>query len=347
MEAERMHQYGIFAEEDRLEKLSKLGDCLERLSFINWESFRSTLNAVLVKPKKTNGGRPAYDYVLMFKILILQRLFNLSYDQAEYQINDRMSFMRFLGLGLGDPVPDAKTIWLFHETLVKAQIIEDLFQEFTCWLDCEGVITHKGTIVDATFVDAPRQRNTRDENKAIKAGEVPAEWKQPNQAHKLSQKDTDARWAVKNKETHFGYKDHTKVDADSKIITEYSVTSANVHDSNEFVDFINETDQTVYADSAYAGRELKESLPSTIEYCVHEKGYRGHPLTDEQKQSNREKSKTRARIEHVYGFMTGSMHGITIRCIGMARAAFNIGLTNLTYNLCRYCFIKHREQVMG
>jgi IS5 family transposase len=257
--------------------------------------------------------------------------------------------MRFLGLSLGDRVPDAKTIWLYRDTLTQKNVIEELFSLFNRQLESQGIITHTGTIVDATFVDAPRQRNTREENKTIKAGDIPEEWAEntPEAAHKLAQKDTDARWAVKNKEKHYGYKDHTKVDADSKIITDYAVTNAAVHDSNEFVDFIDGTDKVVFADSAYAGREIAEKLPKNVENSIHEKGYRNRPLTDEQKESNRNKSKIRARIEHVYGYMTGSMKGITVRSIGSQRAGFNIGLTNLVYNLCRYSILKRQRLSVG
>ena len=344
-----MMQLGIFTEETRLEKLSKLGDSLEKLNIIDWDIFRPTLNVAFMKEHKGCGGRPPYDYLLLFKVLILQRLFNLSDDQTEYQINDRMSFMRFLGLSLGDKVPDAKTIWLFRDTLTQAKVIEELFRLFNRQLDSQGVITHTGTIVDATFVDAPRQRNTREENKIIKAGEIPEEWTEstPKATHKLAQKDTDARWTVKGGEKHYGYKDHTKVDADSKIITDYAVTNAAVHDSNEFVDFIDQTDKAVYADSAYAGREIAEKLPENVANNIQEKGYRNRPLTEGQKESNRNKSKVRARIEHVYGFMTGSMKGITVRSIGRQRAGFNIGLTNLVYNLCRYSILQRQRLRMG
>ena len=252
-----------------------------------------------------------------------------------------MSFQRFIGLSLGERVPDAKTIWLFRDTLTQSGMIRDLFLTFNGMLAAKGIITHTGTIVDATFVDAPRQRNNRDENKQVKNGETPEEWKK--NPHKLAQNDTDARWTKKNDETHYGYKDHVKVDTDSKIITEYATTSANVHDSNEFTEFLNEEDKVVYADSAYVGKEI----PDHVENRVCEKGYRGKPLTDEQKASNRKKSKTRCRIEHVFGFMTGSMHGITLRSIGIERAAFNIGLTNLVYNICRYTILKQKEVCTG
>ena len=329
-------QLNLFAEETQLAKLSKLGDSLERRNVIDFESFRPTIGKAFVKEHKSNAGRPAFDSVMMFKTLILQRLFNLSDDQTEYQITDRISFLRFPGLSLGERVPDAKTIWLFKDTLSKSGVIDTLFSQFGAMLESKGIITHTGTIVDATFVDAPRQRNSREENRQIKNGEVPDEWEE--NPHRLAQKDTDARWTKKGGETHFGYKDHTKVDAESKLITDYSVTPANVHDSNEFVDFIDETDREVYADSAYTGKDL----PGHVKNRVHEKGFRGHPLTVGQKESNREKSKTRSRIEHVFGFMTMSMRGLTLRCIGIGRATFNIGLTNLIYNMCRYAFLRKR-----
>ena len=341
-------QIGLWDESLRLEKLSKLGDSLEKLNHaINWEQFRPKLTKVFKKQAKGAGGRPPYDYVMLFKVLVLQRIYNLSDDQTEYQINDRMSFMRFLGLGLGDRVPDAKTIWLYRDTLTKANVIRELFDLFNAQLEDAGLITHTGTIVDATFVEAPRQHNHRDENDDIKQGKIPEEWKKPENIHKLRQKDTDARWTRKGREFHFGYKDHVKADADSKLITDYTVTPANVHDSQPMPAMINEKDKAVYADSAYWGSVVAEALPDTVENHIHERGTKKQPLTEEQKASNRIKSKTRCRIEHIFGFMTSSMHGITVRSVGLARAEFNIGLTNLIYNLCRFEFLNRPVKSVG
>ncbi len=336
-----MKQKSLFDEEDRMKLLSKLGDPLETLNkVIKWEKFRSALTRVCRKEDTGKGGRPPYDVIVMFKVIVLQRLYNLSDDQIEYQINDRISFMRFLGFDLCDKVPDAKTVWKFKNDLAEGEVMKELFCLFEEQLEKEGLITHKGSIVDATFVDAPRQRNHHDENKKIKNGEIPEDWEKPENAHKLAQKDIDARWAKKNNETHFGYKDHVKCDADSKLITEYSVTDASVHDSQRFTDFIDETDKAAYADSAYSSKKIAESLPEKCENKICEKGSRNHPLTEEQKKNNREKSKIRCRIEHIFGFMTGAMHGITVRSIGITRAWFNIGLLNLVYNFCRYKFLK-------
>lgn len=338
----KTRQRSLFDEANQLNKLSKIGDPLERLNnTIDWEMFRPILKKCVVRKETTEkGGRPPYDVVLMFKILILQRLYNISDDQTEYQINDRLSFQRFLGLTIGDPVPDAKTIWKFKNDLAESNASEELFSLFDKKLESEGLITHKGTIIDATFVDVPRQRNHRDENKSIKNGEIPEEWKAPDKAHKLAQKDTDARWAKKNEETHFGYKDHVKCDADSKLIMDYGVTPASTHDSEMCLDLLEDDDHVFYADSAYSGAPIADGLPEGCVNRICEKGTRNHPLTKRQKMNNRRKSKTRCRIEHIFGFMTNSLGGINIRSIGFNRAWSNIGLMNLTYNLCRYEILK-------
>lgn len=334
-------QINAFGEITQLERLSQLGDSLERLNVVDFEAFRPVLNQALKKERKSNAGRTSFDCVMMFKIVVLQKLFNMSDDSAEYQITDRISFQRFLGLSLGEHVPDAKTIWLFKDTLNKAGVIEELFTLFNRILEAKGIITHTGTIIDATFVDAPRQRNSREENEKIKNGETPEKWEE--NSHRLCQKDTDARWTKKRDETHFGYKNHVKADADSKLILDYRVTPANIHDSKVFTDFIDENDKTVYADSAYTGKELPEYI--TNEVC--EKGFRNKPLTSEQKENNRRKSKIRCRIEHIFGFMSVSMKCLTIRSVGLRRAEFNIGFSNLVYNLCRYSFLKRKEACMG
>ena len=335
-----MEQLGIFSSAKRERKLSDLGDNLEQLKqIVSWEMFRPALEKATRKEAKGPGGRRRYDVVMMFKILVLARLYNLGDDQMEYQINDRISFMRFLDLDLSSTVPDAKTIWLFRETLRKAGIIDDLFSQFNGLLEQKNLIAHEGTIVDATFVEAPKQRNSREENQTIKASQTPEEWLDPENKHKLAQKDTDARWAKKNNQTYYGYKDHVKADAKSKFITNYSVTNAAVNDNQEFVGLLKENDGLLYGDCGYVGKKFVKQFPKGVTSMIHEKAEKNRPLTEAQKASNREKSRIRCRIEHIFGYMTGAMHGITVRSIGLARAKFNIGMMNLVYNLCRYAFL--------
>lgn len=329
---------GFFDEDIRLSKLSKLGDPLEKLNEgVDFEMFRGLLEERLHVEAKNKGGRRPFDYVLMFKILILQRYYNLSDVQTEFQICDRLSFMRFLGLTIADDVPDSNTVWNFRERLVDLCMAEELFLLFVNKLEDLGLVVNEGKIVDASFVDVPRQRNKREENEIVKSGKIPGDWE--GNPHKLSQKDLDARWTKKNNETHYGYKNHAKCDAKSKVITKYVATDASVHDSQPLLDLLDEKDeyQPIYADSAYVGQELHEKLGTdkkmVIEIC--EKGYKNRPLTEDQKKNNKEKSKTRARVEHIFGFVENSMNGSFIRCIGFARAKATIGLMNLTYNLFR------------
>jgi len=284
--------------------------------------------------------------VLMFKILLLQQWYSIADDMTEYLINDRLSFQRFLGLSLGDKVPDAKTIWLFRENLKKSEAHRELFELFTGLMEKQGVITRAGTIIDASFVDVPRQRNSREENKKLKEGEGDDLW--ADDVHKSRQKDKDARWTKKDDETHYGFKDHIKADRDSKMIVDYAVTHAAVHDSQEVVGLIDEKDKQLHADSAYVGKELHKALLEknpNLELKINEKGYRNKPLTEEQKARNREKSKVRARVEHIFGHMTNSFGEIFVRTIGIARARCQIALKNLAYNLQRYEFLMRTKKI--
>jgi IS5 family transposase len=333
---------GLFDYEDQLEKINAHQPPLNKLDkVIDWEMFRTPIEEALYVEPKAPGGRPHFDRLMMFKILILQKYYNLSDEQTEFQIKDRLSFMQFLGLQIGDKVPDEKTIWLFKEQLKEKQLAEDLFNLFAGQLLGQGIVAKEGSIVDASFVDVPRQHNTREENADIKKGAIPLTFgkKDKNGKHsKLSQKDTDATWMTKGGERHFGYKDHVNVDEKTKLITKFSVSSASPHDSTELENLIDETDNQLHADSAYRSEKIEKYLnEKKCKSHIHEKGYRANPLTEQQRESNTIKSKIRARVEHIFGFMTNSMHNaLHMRCIGKDRIASAIGFLNLTYNLFRY-----------
>lgn len=330
---------GLFDEEFIVDRLSEIGNPLEKISaVIDFEFFRPTLESKLLnKQKKNNAGAKPYDVVMMFKIMILQRYYGLGDTQVEYQIIDRTSFKKFLGLESGDKVPDEKTVWLFRENLTKGGVVELLFSQFIRFLEEKNLIFNEGKLIDASFTIAPRQRNTREENEKIKNGEGDDLWK--DNPHKKSHKDIDARWTKKNGEKFYGYKNHAKVDSKSKFVNKYIVTDASVHDSQALNDLLDEKDkgQSLYADSAYTGEKQEETIGKyEMKNEVHEKGYKGKPLTEEQIANNNIKSKTRARVEHVFGFMEQSMNGLVVKSIGITRASGIIGLINLTYNLFRY-----------
>jgi IS5 family transposase len=329
----------LFDEEFITEQLSAIGNPLEIISkVIDFEMFRPTLESKLLNTEKiNNAGAKQFDVVMMFKILLLQRYYGLGDTQTEYQILDRISFKNFLCLASGDKIPDEKTVWAFRENATNTGVIEELFAQFKTYLDSKGLIFNEGQLVDASFTIAPRQRNTREENEKIKKGEGADLWN--DEPNKKRHKDIDARWTKKNNETFYGYKNNAKVDTKSKFINTYKVTDASVHDSQPLDDLLTEKDQgqDLHADSAYTGEEQEKTIAKyKMNNKVHQKGYRNKPLTDDQKKSNNEKSKTRARVEHVFGFMEQSMNGLFIRSVGMVRAKGIIGLINLTYNLFRY-----------
>jgi IS5 family transposase len=332
---------GLFDLEYHEKKIKEYQPPLTKLDkVIGWEIFRKPIEEALYEEPKGAGGRPAYDKLMMFKILILQKYYNLSDEQTEFQINDRTSFKQFLDLKLGDTIPDQKTIWYFKEQLAKKDVSQKLFELFAKQLMNKRIIAKEGSMVDATFVDVPRQRNTREENADIKEGAVPLEFSKKDQNGKMSklfQKDCDARWMTKSGERHYGYKDHINADAKTKLITKYSVSAASPHDSTELENLIDETDKQLHADSAYRSEKIEKYLKEkSCQSLVHEKGYRGKPLTEKQKESNKKKSKIRARVEHIFGFMTNSMNdALHMRSIGIKRIKSSIGLLNLTYNLFR------------
>lgn len=328
-------QGGLFDYQERKEALSRQATPLDRLNErLDWELFRHGLEGPLAYRPGAQGGRPPWCPVLMFKILVLQKYYDLSEEQTEFQILDRFSFQRFLGLDVGDPVPDKNSIWTFKERLGEPGL-RACFELFDAVLRESGLLASRGKIVDASFVEVPRQRNTRGENAQLKAGRTPETWRQ--QPDKLAQKDLDARWTKKNEQLHYGYKNHVKCNAQTKLIEDYAVTDASVHDSQVLVGLLDETDGRLHADSAYQSAKLGDMLKERgIQNRIHAKGRRGRPLTATQQEANRKKSRVRARAEHIFGFQVYQMGANWIRTLGRRRAERSIGLGNLVYNFFRY-----------
>lgn len=326
--------------EKRRQRLEESQDKLRDLNeIVPWEVLRQVLEQLPSKERQSNAGRKAIDPMVLFKLLILKQLYNLSNAEVEYQAHDRGSFRRFLGLSGTAEIPDATTLDRFEQQLRQAELIDVLFEQFEGFLRQSGYEARGGQIIDATLIPVPIQRNSRDENKQIKQGEIPQDW--TDQPHKLAQKDTDARWTKKNGQNYFGYKDHISIDVAYGFIRRYSITAASVHDSQALgavLDPDNQGDE-IWADSAYR-KETVEAGLDALGHCsqIHERAYRNQPLTEAQTASNREKSKTRAKVEHVFGAWVMTMGGKLVRVIGLERVRAQLGLKNLVYNLKRYVF---------
>ena len=352
-------QAGFWDIDERYVRLSEAGDPLEKLNaVVCWEVFGKPLAKALKRSDGAKGGRPAYDPVLMFKVMVLQALYSLSDDQAEFQIQDRLSFMRFLGLGLGDKVPDAKTIWLFREHLTQARAVDNLFARFDRHLTKAGYLAMGGQIVDATIVAAPKQRNTDAEKAAIKAGKIPDEWK--HKPAKLRQKDRDARWTVKFSKAKvdengkprqrdiavpaFGYKNHAAIDRRHGFIRGWKVTSASAYDGAQLRNVLDRqnTGSKVWADTAYRSKKNEVWLDRNGYVSdIHHKKPRGRAMSQTMARANGRRSKVRSFVEHVFARQKAQMK-LFIRTIGIARATTKIGMVNLAYNLTRYVWHQGR-----
>ncbi len=191
-------------------------------------------------------------------------------------------------------------------------------------------------MVDASFIRVPKQRNKREDNSDIKKGAIPLEF--GINKNKLSQKDCDARWVTKYKTNEFGYKDHASVDQKTKIITNYTVTPSSTHDSQVVKDLINKEDKIIYADSAYKSQEIEEYLKEkNVKSKIIHRAYRNKPINQIQQKENKKHSKTRVRVEHIFGtFKTSMNNALSLKSIGIERIRSLAGLINLTYNLLRY-----------
>ena len=334
-----MPQFGLFDYQKQLTLLEKAGDPLVALDkMIDWEQFRSIIERAREKPRKSPAGAKGYDSILLFKILILQSLYNLSDEAMEYQILDRYSFSRFLGIRQGAKVPDATTIFRFRDELAKAKVIDLLFSTFDHFLHANGFRAQKGQIVDASIVRVPTQRNRREENKDIKEGKSISSWS----TAKRRQKDTDARWTKKNGKAFFGYKNHVSIDVGHKFIRSYDVTDASVHDSQVFSELLDprNTSRDVWADSAYRSEEsLHELQEQGFRAHIQRKGCRHKKLTAREQQGNRSRARIRCRIEHVFGVMAMRTGSTVMRGIGAVRIRAKIGLRNIAYNMTRYAML--------
>lgn len=356
-------QPGLFDIDERLKELSAKGDHLERLNaIVDFQIFRPDLERAVPRSERAKGGRPAYDHVLMFKILILQASHSLADERTEYLIKDRLSFMRFLGLALADRVPDANSIWNFREALTRAKLagqpaIEVLFKRFEAMLCQSGFIAMGGQIIDATIVAAPKQRNTQGEKKDIKEGRIPEDW-QYSRA-KLVQKDRDARWTVKHSKAKpaadgakridiaiplFGYKNHVGIDRRHGLIRTWLATDAARHDGAQLPNLLDKqnTASAVWADTAYRSAKNEKHLAAKgFKSRIHRKKPKGKPMPEPIARGNATKSAVRAHIEHVFARQKAAM-GLFIRTIGIARARVKIGLANLVYNMNRFMWLKRR-----
>jgi len=267
-----------------------------------------------VAPDQPRGGRPFWPVVLMVKCLLLAKWYGLSDPQLEEQLRDRLSFRRFVGLGLSESTPDETTFVNFRKRLRETGHGSTLFDAVLEQLRGKGLVLEEGSLVDATIVE--RAKGGKD-----KQGE--------------STRDRCASYTKKHGRTYHGYKAHVNVSKD-RIVTDYVFDTAKVHDSQHIDQLIEGEDEAVYADSAYMDKQRSADLAKrgVHDGIVHRRVRGQDELTDEQKQHNRECSKVRALVEHPFAWMD-AMGYVKARYRGLQRNGLDFGLTALAYNIKR------------
>jgi IS5 family transposase len=263
------------------EQLEKRGDKLQPFAeLIDWSRFKT------IFLRHSKRGRPPYDSLMMFKILILQHMYGVSDEEVEYQLCNRIDFQRFLEFP--KEIPDSTTIWRFKEYLSEADLHDKIWNELNRQIERKGIVYSKGVIQDASFITAnPGKTNSSDK---VDRGRGQA-----------STRNEDGTWSTKNKKSHFGYKLHAKVETGNGFVTEVAVTTAKVHDNQ--IDLA-KSDEVVYRDKGYFGAKTKAKGDATMKRAV-----RGKKLSLNEKLRNLRISKIRSPGERPFGVIKNVLKG--------------------------------------
>lgn len=328
----------LFADQHHTQALDKLGDPLAEIEgCIDFAALAAEVDRIAPRPVSTQGGRPPFPTETMVRILVLKRLYNLSDEQMEYQMLDRMSYKRFCGLAQATNIPDRTTMWTFENRIGEAGA-QAIFDGVTAQLLKKGFIARGGQIIDATLVPAPKQHFTKDDKATLKEEALPADWKPA----KRRQKDLDATWTKKHGKSHHGFKLSVNVDKKYKFIRKIVTDTASTHDSQHFEAVMDpaNTSRDVYADRGYPSEEREAWLKANgYRNRIQRKGHRNKPLSETQQGRNHRIAKSRARVEHAFAAIE-QMGGKLIRTIGQARANFAMTMMAACYNLKRLAYFQ-------
>jgi transposase, IS5 family len=316
----------------RRKKSSKAVAMLAKISeIVNWSELAAIVR-VLDKTQTGKGGRPPIDFEVKLKMLFLQYTFNLSDEELEDQLIDRLSFQQFAGLSYDEEIPDFTTIWHFKEALVKQQLMDKIFVAIVSQIEKHGLILKKGTMVDAMIIESSTRPLSNKKREELE--------EKPSQ-----QIDTEAKSTVKNGKKYFGYKGHVGVDAESKIIRKRTFTAANVHDSKELENVISGDEQSIWADKAYPNKEAKRKARANgIYYGILDKAKRGKKLSSKQQKRNRQKSRVRASVEHVFGYFKKKLKVTEVGAKTKLRNALRFDMWCIIYNINRVSFLLKRQK---
>ena len=307
------------------QKRSRSDERLKKIeAFVDWDKLEGICKQAF---SGTKLGRPTIPIKISLKCLILQYLYNLSDPELEDALIDRFSFQRFLGISFDEEIPDFTTHWRFRERLIKAKLLDKIFEAVLKELEKRKIILRKGTLIDATLVEAARKPGKRN-----KGEDDSSEGSGINQ----SQRDRDATRTKKGNKYYYGYKGHIGVDQGSNVSRKRSFTSACVHDSQEMDKLVSGDERSVFADKAYAKDDLKRQYRKDGVYCgVLDKGRRGRPLGKKQKKANRKKSGVRNAVERPFAYFKKTLGYRVVRYVNLKRNELHFTFLCIIHNIQR------------
>ncbi len=277
---------------------------------LDWRPFDTALQTLY----RSHRGRPSYPPLVLFKALLLQRWYDLSDPGLEEAIRDRLSFQRFLGLSLHDPVPDETTICRFRGTLAKTNLAVRLFDLVAEQLQALGLVIRRGTLIDATLVQA---------------------FSKPTVPGRPS-KEQEAAWVKQGKKYVFGYKAHVAVDQGSALVRRLGLTAANVPETLVFDEMLPGDEAAVFADRAYDVDARRQALRRRGIFCgLKAKASRHRRLTPAQKQRNHRWERVRTAVERVIGIHKWHYGLSRFPYVGRCRNYCHLLLVSICYNLKR------------
>ena len=290
-------------------------------SFVNWEDLEVLCAGMY---KDSRRGRPTFPILFSLKCLILQYLYNLSDPSLEDALIDRLSFQRFLGISFDSEIPDFTTIWRFRDRLIKANLLDKIFDSILNQLDEKSIILRKGTLIDATLVHAARKYKKHEDEGAN------------NNSRRNAQKDTTASHTQKGKKHYYGYKGHIGTDQGSNIIRKRKFTTANVHDSRERDALISGDERSVFGDKAYSDDKVKRKLRKAGIYNgILDKGRRNRPLSEKQKKGNKQKSSIRNAVERPFAYFKNRLGFRRVRYVTLRRNELHFTFLCIIHNIRR------------
>lgn len=281
---------------------------------IDW----SRLSDILRPLHGSRMGRKAYPSVTMFRCLLLQSWYNLSDYELEESLDDRISFRRFAGFDITDKLPDHSTFSIFRKALSDSKLTEKLFEEVERQMDNKRLLIKKGTIVDASLVEASVSKPDQQEDKQAGKSEI----------------DEDAEWVKKGKKSHFGYKIHVGVDEESGLIRKAKMTKAKVHDGHVLKEMVSGDEKKAYADKAYDSKENRHYLKEKgIGDGILLKGHIRYKLKEEDVRRNRELSRTRGGVERIFATLKRWYGYTKVRYRGLKRNTQQFFTLCIAYNM--------------